>query len=516
MSATPAMSAPARLLLLSCLGLTFASCVRTAPVDDGDVTADSADVAADAALPADDTAPDVGMAPCTPTGTPDRIWLGFNDLPENMLGLQPVLHGGSKRGFHWAVPPAEWTIEVHVEHAAPWCPDGHPALLWGPLEGDGPAPLAAGTPAGQWHDLGEDGHVWRAVIQTPLPGGLGMFGLRAGIGGLASDTVQLQVAERTPAIDPFDKIDNWAITFSRDQGKLSVTFKAGKFKVETLKPGKADGTPDFDEALTALGFQGGDATFNAAVRKWLLAAIQRWMRTFYLLNPDTGAINADSVRIQLLFEGDDGLPAADKRAQLGWSQIAVGGEDPGWKPGDNTFFGRAQVDWHNKVANDDTEPDLGVFTTALVRMVLTNSTGAALMDAYVPSAGGAPFGSVQGDAAFIQPGFDAEALPPGTQRSRGLQFHFVAELLTLGIASITAHEIGHSLGMVRSGLPPKGMLADVAGPWAVQKVPGGHIDTPGFNLMQTGSSFSFGDLLSGPPRFAASNLGYLRRRLLML
>ena len=494
-------------------GLLLAACTAAPEASSADSSASPADVHE----PSGDVARAGDAAPaCDPTVQAKRLWLGINDLPESMLGLQPVRYNKSKSTFHWAVPPTSWTIDVHLEHPPGWCPQGKPDLLWGALEGEGPAPLGTKTPAGQWLASGPSEHVWQAAIQSALPGGVGLAGLRAGLGGLNSEMIQVQVAHASPDIHPFDKVDNWAVVFSRDLSKLSVSHKGDKFKVATLKPGTPDGQADFDEAMAALGFYGGDEPFNAAVRKLLLARVLRWLRTFYLLDPDTGEIGPQSVRIRLLFEGHPDVPPAADRAGLGWSQIAVGGEDPGWKEGGQTFFGRAEVDWHNKVANDDTQPDLGVFTTALVRMVLTNSAGAALLKGYAPASGGAPFGSMAGDQDFVLPDFDANALPPGRKRNRGLQFGFVSDLLSLALAAITAHEIGHSLGMVRSGLPPKGMLADVQGPWAVQQVPGGHIDTPGFNLMQTGSSFSFGDLVSGPPAFSASNLGYLRGRLLML
>ena len=502
-------TAASTLPLLLCVAALTACSAHVSDANVADPQADAWD-----GLSADDGGP-ADLPPACDSDPPDRIWLTINGLPEAMLGLKPGRWKGKSSPFHWAVPPTEWTLELMVEHGPQWCATGAPVLSWGPIDGAGPAPLGELAPAGEWQAT-DSGHRWQAVVLTALPGGLGIQGLSASYGGLHTPVVPVEVAERTEDIDPFESVDRWAITFSRDRGDLSVTFKDGKFDVRTAGAPAPDGEADFIEALAALGFLGGDQAFNAAMVSWLRAHMLALMREFYLLQVSDGAIGPESVRVQIVFEGDPALPEAGKRAEQGWSQMAVGGEDPNWKPGGPTFFGRAQVDWHNSKANDNTQPNLGVFTTAVVRMVLTNSAGAALLKGYAPASGGKPFGSVTGDSAFLQPGFDAEALPPGEQRSRGLQFKLVGELLGLALASVTAHEMGHSLGLVRAGLPPQGMLADVAGPWAVQKVPGGHVDTPGFNLMQTGSSFSFGDLLSGPPRFAASNLGYLRRRLLML
>ena len=442
-----------------------------------------------------------------------RVWLTINELPETMLGLEAVRWQGVETTFHWAVPPADWTIEVMVEHGPGWCPSGPPALRWG-FVGDPPL-LGAASPQGHWQAMA-GAQRWQTTVQTALPGGLGVFGVAATVDGLSSAVVRLQVAARSPDIDPFDTADRWAILLSRDRGHLAVTYNAGQFDVQTKGAPTPDGQADFIEALSALGLLGGDATFNDAMNTWFRTRMLRLMRQFYRLDPANGAMGADSVRVQIHFEGDPELPATAELAAQGWSQMAVGGEDPQYKPGGSTFFGRAEVDWHNTKPNDDTKPHLGVFSTALVRMVLTNGAGAMLFKAYAPASAGTPFGSQAGDAAFLAEDFDPEALPAGPQRNRGLQFKLIGRLLALALASVTAHEMGHSLGLVRSGLPPQGMLADVAGPWAVQKVPGGHIDTPGFNLMQTGSSFDFADLASGTPGFAASNLGYLRRRFLML
>lgn len=510
------------------LALALCALPACAPVDGTPavhVTTADAGAAADAATadaPASaDAASDgagldgAGLDAGPPCGSaaPTRLWLTVNGLDEAMSGLEPGQWQGVSSTFHWAVPPVDWTLEVHMVHPPGWCPAGAPTLTWGKV--GQLAPLADAAPTGSWQST-DVGHRWLAQVDAPLPGGLGMFRLGASLDGLNSTLLPLQVAERTVDIDPFANVDRWAILLSRDRGKLTVTYQGGKFAVATQGAPEPDGEADFVEALSALGLLGGDAAFNSAMLAWFRSRFIKLIREFYLLDPADGAIGADSVRVQILLEGDPGLPAKAKLAAEGWSQIAVGGEDPNYKPGGQTFFGRAEVDWFNQQVNDDTKPHLGVFTTAVVRMVLTNSAGAALLKGYAPASAGKPYGSQPGDADFLADDFDPEALAPGPKRSRGLQFKLVGRLLVLALASVTAHEMGHSLGLVRSGLPPQGMLADVSGPWAVQTVPGGHVDTPGFNLMQTGSSFSFADLASGTPRFAASNLGYLRRRFLML
>lgn len=503
-------------LLGACVGQPSTE-ARTEPStsqSDGTALADQADGAADVAPASEDaTAEAIGDSACLAGASVLALQLGVSGIPEDTLGTVPGRYKGEKSAFHWAVPPQGWTVEAHLTHEPGWCGDDEPSVLWGASSGAAPVALSPGALTGHW-DRGETASTWRGRVDAPLPGAMGLFTLRAALGDLSSLPVTVEVRPRTVDIDPFDEVDHWAITFSRDLGDLSVKMQGKTFEVKTL-PGP-DGTPDFVEALQALGFLGGDAAFQGAMLALFKQRIRSLLHTFYLLDPDSGALTDGSVRIQFAFEGDLALPPPEQWQAMGWSRIAVGGEDPGYKPGGQTFFGRAQVDWHNAAVNDNTLKNLGIFTTSLVRMVLTNSAGAALLKDYVPAAGGVPFGDVATDAAMLEAGFDPQALPPGQARDRGLRLELTFRLLALAIASVTAHEIGHSLGLVKPGLPPQGMLADVEGPWAVQLVGGGHVDTPGFNLMQTGSSFSLADLASGAPRFAPANLAYLRRQILML
>lgn len=498
-----------------------------APARDGGVGDLGLDAAADAgadALPEDARVlPDLrvpgdgGLEPDGPPGI-RHVWVGVNEIPENMLGFEPVTHEGARRDFHWTLPPAGWTVNVVVEHGPDWAPAEPPYVLWRFLSAAGAPialdPQALDPPGGVWEAI-RGGHRWRARVVTPIVADPGRYTLETAVEGNLSRKLTVAIAELTPEVDPFEEVDHWVVTFSRDRGHLEVGFADGRFSVTATN--EPDGVPDFVEALEAVALLGGDEAWDAALIAALRARIRSHLYAFFHLDPRTGgSAGEESVRIAFHFEDDPDLPAPETWDELGWSRIAIGGDDPQFQPGGRTFFGRAAIDWNNARPDENTTPDRGVFTTSLVRFVLANAFTSTILRDYVAASGGRPFGSVAGDEAFLQPGFDADALPAGETKSRALRFRLLFDALSLALASITAHEMGHSLGLVKPGLPPQGLLAEVDGPWVARPVEDAHIDTPGFNLMQSGSSFDFADALNASPSFNEVNLAYLRRRLLVL
>jgi hypothetical protein len=274
------------------------------------------------------------------------------------------------------------------------------------------------------------------------------------------------------------------------------------------------GVPDFEEALGAAGLFGGDDAWRQAVLARIRGQMRAHILEFFHLGPD-GAIGDDSVRIRFHFQGDAGEPPADTWAGLGWSRIAIGGDDS-MPAGAHTYFGRAALDWDNTSADDDTGPDRGIFTTSFLRFLLGSPVTAVLFADYTPASNGQPFGSLASDQRFVAPDFDPATLPAGPERVRAARFKLLVDAVSLALAAVTAHEIGHSLGLVKPGPPPTGLLGGVDGPWVVEPLDENHIDIAGPNLMQSGSSFRLAEILDQPPRFEAVSLAYLRRRLIVL
>ncbi len=471
---------PTALLLACC------SCATTAPTSPAaeDATPDVAGLPADAdPSPIDTSAP-------APEIT--KVWLGVEGLPAAMVGT--TAKGAPLR---WAVPTQGYTLDVHAEADGP--PQQAPTLE--------STPAAKVTP-GAWQPEGKSGWRWSALVET-ASADAGPVQWTATLGS-QSASLGLTVVERKPANDPFEQPDPWLLTFSRDIGSVAVlTLPEGVTVVVTNTP---NGKVDFAETLAALGLQGGDAAFNQAVVALVRERIVAWLRDFFHHDGAGGATAEEAVRVQLLVEGDPALASIDA-GKL--SKMAIGGSAPD-KPGKRQLFGLATIDFRNAQANDDSSDGLGVFTFSMVRAAFAQAIVQTLLQPALPLLGGAAFGALPGDSALVAPGFDPATLPEGPLRQRGQLFALEVRLLSLAIAAVTAHEMGHSLGLIAPGPPPKGLLGGVDGPWVVKKQDEHHLDTAGPNLMQTGDSFNAAELLSQTPAFSALELGYLRRRLLVL
>jgi hypothetical protein len=178
-------------------------------------------------------------------------------------------------------------------------------------------------------------------------------------------------------------------------------------------------------------------------------------------------------------------------------------------------FGRALIDWNNQDVEDDTAFGLGVWPAAIARAILGNPAGSLLLADIRPALGGTPYGLAEGDDLFIGQDLDPGALPSAV-RQRASRYQLLIRFGSLAIAAILTHEIGHSLGLVPSGAPPKGLFAGVRADWMASYAPDAHIDTVGLNVMQTGGSVNWLEAATGDlPRFEPLSWAYLRRQLVV-
>jgi hypothetical protein len=494
--------------------------------EDHDVPEDPADAdEADAEDGAEDMPPDF------PPGPP-RLLLTISELPAAMNGSLPYSdRGGPPTEFTVAVPTFGFTLDLMADRP-PAGLDAETVELscdaaFGPNE-----ELAAGESLAE--QLVWEPHRVRWLVPEALRLAEGRVSCEARVANLEGELsewsrVTFDAVTMTPERHPFDVIDPWVITFTRDRYDIRLSIQGSNYNVVAEPVEGGDGEADFDEDLRLVGFAGdesgaGAATLeargvvgvNAVMRAWIIDEVMRQVRGHYGVNAATGAPDdEDAVRILLYLEGDPGAP--DPSAFDGSFSIhGVGGDAP---PEASNLFGRASaVDIYNLTAQDDGRLGYGSFTTNVFRLVLGQAAGRFLLRDFLPG-DGVPLGELDIDAAILADGFDPRAATTSTaERVRYNQLVFALGLLTKALSSLISHEIGHSVGLVACGAPPYGLFSGIYDPSFMDSDPGcGHLDTPGLNVMQTGASLLENPAdLAGEVRFAPISLAYLRGRLVLV
>jgi hypothetical protein len=120
------------------------------------------------------------------------------------------------------------------------------------------------------------------------------------------------------------------------------------------------------------------------------------------------------------------------------------------------------------------------------------------------------------DANAMDPDYDPVPTDDAVLVERHALYTLVLDLFGRAIAATLAHEIGHSLGLVPPGPPPRGLFAEMPGlSLTVGDIADWHIDTPGLNIMQTGAVTNWVEAVGQTMRFNPLCLAYLRRRLVV-
>ena len=363
-----------------------------------------------------------------------------------------------------------------------------------------------------------------------------------------SAAITVDVAQKTFLLDPFRLEDTWVLIFSRDVAAITSGLDAkGQWSL-WCKMGK-NGVVDLEEDLRVIGLSTpkmrtdcakvsnrGVTGTNAIMRAWLEALIVAAVRKAFLVNAD-GTRTAASVGIRVLHELDPAAPALSTfsyqklkggETTKNFSAISIGGGDLS-----KSFLGRSKTSDYRNVQNEDNlSPDYGVLSTnALGYLISTLNKDASLkmllqqlLGDFLPElgTGGERVGESPLDAVILAKGFDP-AKATGAAAARYNKLTFGIELFGRLLGALAAHEMGHSLGLVPGGAPPHGLFggeqyASFVNP---ARTKSGHIDTPGFNLMEAGPSSAPGVPLNlmaylTEPRFNELNTAYLQGRLLLL
>jgi hypothetical protein len=445
---------------------------------------------------------------------PPAVWLTVAEVPRAMNGsLASVV---APLSWRLRVNRAHVTLDAYAEAGSGpirWsdarigCDDGAGARDMGPLEVIEPGHARVLVDA---FSAFADGAAVVCTLSAPRDGATADGGVAVATAAFAFDA-----AELAAELDPFPTRETWLVTFSRDLFRTVVTPRGDQTASVVSEPlAGGDGVPDLDEALFALGLATpANPAATAVVRAHLARRVATLTRSIYELDdplapPLAFAFEGEPEAEPLLALTSEALDA--RRV----SRVAVGGDGDAEDQAAGTF-GRAWIDWNNQTTQDNTSFGVGVFPTALARAALDQPIAALLLGACRPDLGGVPFGADPADASFL----GVDGVPPEVPRAsveRAELYDLLIRFASLGIASILAHEVGHSLGLVPPGPAPQGLFAEVAVDFVAAVTTAAHIDTPGLNIMQTGSAASVGEILGGEePRFEPLSRAYLRRMLVV-
>jgi len=336
----------------------------------------------------------------------------------------------------------------------------------------------------------------------------------ADIGGLSSTPTQFPFTVRpfTAALQPFEAGVNasqvWFLDFSRDLESYTASVISGGAAVQVTSG--ANGTSDFEDLMQILGMtnsspiggvQGGlnsNEVVIGRIKDEVVSDLEAFHSganiTFTLTQPPGSFGGNTSVTYE----------------SLGYSSISIAGQAniPG-------VLGLAIFDPSNATQNDNTATDfgnsgerLGVFLHTIINASMgppSTSNFRATFDTFTPSLGGTPIGA---DAQ------DGDRLIGAVGDAREGEIDAAIGALARFTASVTAHECGHSVGLVANSPMPLGLYGNdgVNFPGSAN----GHIRTQ--SLFPTGSinlmspSLSYTTATSSSTQFNTLNMAYLREQ----
>lgn len=531
--------------LLVLLVFLLASCSSPAPLPDA-----AADLSPDLArdLGGRDARGDGRRDLARDSFVPLALELTVNRIPVAMNGSVSFTNtSGALESFKLAVPRSGFSVDVTWRGSAAR-PETLKVVASAPL-GSGAGALAAGTDLAPRFVREPEAARWLVPPELAAAAGAITFTATLGDGAKTlSSAVEVDAVEKTFLLDPFRLEDTWLLVFSQDFYSISRTTSASG-AIALASSAQPNGLADFEEDLRAVGLgtakmlpaaaalsRDGLTGTNAILRRWIEREILGAVRKAYRQNAD-GSTTPDSVRVRFLAESDPAAPKlADFQQQAlkggesakAFSAIAIGGGDVS-----KALLGLSKtLDERNLTNEKNTGPTYGVFTSraiaTLVELLekdaMVKGVFRVLFGDFVPELGlgGKPVGEHALDAEILAAGFDPKQAAPAAA-ARHQKLTFIVETLGRLCGALTAHEIGHSLGLVANGPPPHGLFGGESKASFVNgaRTTTGHIDTPGFNLMEAGP----GSAPNAPldplqyltePRFNELNLAYLQGRVLLL
>ena len=337
---------------------------------------------------------------------------------------------------------------------------------------------------------------WKVDRASAFPDGTLTLTLsgRTQSGARHEQRLTFEAVELTPERAPFDRAMQWLFRFDMDY--FTTTPKVendGALVIDTIVG--ENGATDFEEELTVIGARSDDSAAGAAAvsgrgatgasdvyMRWIQDEIVKEVYRHYGIRPD--GTPAGGIPFSILVAGRSGAPDPKDFADDGaFSIMRFGGVMDG--------LGRSRFGPYNEPRVDDSSVHLGVATTKLLQFVV----GVPGLDEQIAPLlphKGTPVGQHAADATVLADAFDRHApINDPAHDARFDQLANVAHLIGLMVASVTAHEMGHAMGLVPNGPPPAGFFGNRADVEFIgaSHTDSHHADYPGLNLMQAGGDF---------------------------
>ncbi len=420
------------------------------------------------------------------------VFLTTNDIPDYLNGSIPLTRNGGtpddpsddvREPFMLQIPREGFELDVVLlDDPADPVDRGSLSLVADAAMGTAPA----GTELADRLRFDEDDTLrvahgrWIVGSDEAAPEGIVTFTLsgRTASGQTYTSSLALEAVTLTADRDPFDRPLTWL--FRHDSDFFSTRADDTSGQRALVSASGPNGAPDLIEELALLGAQGEDLDLNARYLELIEDAIAREVYRYYGMGPD--GTPHDGIQFRIVWQGRGGAPdPAAFRADGEFSMMRFGGFFDGYLG----FSGFAPYD---EARVDDSTAEHGVATATILG---TLSTTPIIADAIAPL-WRAPLGSDARDREVLDPAFDPYAPHDDATSARYALLRDFADYVALAISAVTAHEMGHAMGLMPNSVPPDGYFGGVLDVTFVSPAhtDSHHADLPGLNLMQAGGGLT--------------------------
>lgn len=326
----------------------------------------------------------------------------------------------------------------------------------------------------------------------------------------APRTFTARATQLADVLRPFETSANatqlWFLDLDRDLESYTLVNTTGDRYTLTINS-TPNGSADVLELFPALGLHGSNGAINTTVTAQWKARILAELAGFF-----------PGVNVGFTFTSPGAFPTGQTAVayqSLGFSRICIGGA-----PTEAGTLGLAQFDPNNETQNDNCANDtLGRRTGVFVHTMVDNTSALRGPSATLFRSTYDPLRAVFNNRPIgdADDGFDGERLAGTRNDARTTIINNAIGRLARFVAMVTAHEVGHSMGLVKNGAMPTGLYGGDTANFpdsssAHIKMPSTLFPSGSVNIMSPAVNL---DLATGTATaFNSLNLAYLRERVL--